>query len=200
MASAHISAANKSTISPIIAGALFFIFGFVTWLNGVLIPYLKIACQLNNLQSYLVTTAFYIAYLVMAWPSSVVLRVLGFKKGMVAGLLVIGFGALIFIPAALTRQYWVFLTGLFVQGTGLAILQSASNPYITIPGPEERTAKMGIAGAAVISLFYGYLTDLSSNRTAYLILLPIYAFILFYAGTGHSMGRRVKAKPIPGMV
>jgi glucose/galactose transporter len=132
----------KSSNSPIIiVGILFFIFGFITWLNGVLIPYLKIACQLSNFQAYLVTTAFYIAYLVMAWPSSVVLKKMGFKNGMAAGLVIIGIGALIFIPAALTRAYWIFLTGLFVQGTGLAILQSASNPYITILGPAESAAK-----------------------------------------------------------
>jgi fucose permease len=142
MTSDSATTTGKKGLSPIIiVGILFFIFGFITWLNGVLIPYLKIACQLNNFEAYLVTTAFYIAYLVMAWPSSVVLRLMGFKKGMAAGLVIIGIGALIFIPAALTRDYWIFLTGLFVQGTGLAILQSASNPYITILGPAESAAK-----------------------------------------------------------
>jgi FHS family L-fucose permease-like MFS transporter len=139
---------KKSAINPIIIiGALFFIFGFVTWLNSVLIPYLKIACQLNNFESYLVTSAFYIAYLLMAKPSAWVLKLCGFKNGMAVGLVVIALGALIFIPAALTRVYSVFLIGLFVQGTGLAILQSASNPYITIIGPPEGAAKrMSIMG------------------------------------------------------
>ncbi|GAA3963137.1 sugar MFS transporter [Mucilaginibacter dorajii] len=139
---------KKSAINPIIIiGALFFIFGFVTWLNSVLIPYLKIACQLNNFESYLVTSAFYIAYLLMAKPSAWVLKLCGFKNGMAVGLVVIALGALIFIPAALTRVYSVFLVGLFVQGTGLAILQSASNPYITIIGPPEGAAKrMSIMG------------------------------------------------------
>jgi glucose/galactose transporter len=139
---------KKSAINPIIIiGALFFIFGFVTWLNSVLIPYLKIACQLNNFESYLVTSAFYIAYLLMAKPSAWVLKLCGFKNGMAVGLVVIALGALIFIPAALTRIYSVFLIGLFVQGTGLAILQSASNPYITIIGPPEGAAKrMSIMG------------------------------------------------------
>jgi fucose permease len=120
---------------------LFFIFGFVTWLNGVLIPYLKIACQLNNFESYLVATAFYIAYLLMAQPSAWVLKLFGFKNGMAVGLAIMAIGALIFIPAALTRIYAVFLLGLFVQGSGLAVLQSASNPYITIIGPPESAAK-----------------------------------------------------------
>jgi FHS family L-fucose permease-like MFS transporter len=131
----------KATLNPIIIiGALFFIFGFVTWLNAVLIPYLKIACELNNLESYLVAFAFYIAYFVMAMPSAWVLNKTGFKKGMSWGLFVMAIGALIFIPAALTRTYSFFLIGLFVQGTGLAILQTASNPYVTIIGPIESAA------------------------------------------------------------
>jgi FHS family L-fucose permease-like MFS transporter len=132
----------KKGIQPIfIIGALFFIFGFVTWLNSVLIPYLKLACELNNFESYLVAFAFYISYLVMAIPSAGVLKITGFKKGMALGLVVMGVGALIFIPAALTRTYGLFLLGLFVQGTGLALLQTASNPYITILGPAESAAK-----------------------------------------------------------
>ncbi|MBW3545674.1 MAG: sugar MFS transporter [Bacteroidetes bacterium] len=127
--------------SIIIIGALFFIFGFVTWLNSVLIPYLKIACELNNFQSYLVAFAFYIAYLVMAIPSAWVLKATGFKKGMSVGLLVMAVGALVFIPAALSRTYALFLLGLFIQGTGLAVLQTAANPYITILGPRESAAK-----------------------------------------------------------
>src|SRR5271156_5022921 len=108
---------KKSPVNPvIIIGALFFIFGFVTWLNGVLIPYLKIACELNNFESYLVATAFYIAYLLMAAPSAWLLKLFGFKNGMAVGLLIMAAGALIFIPAALTRTYAIFLLGLFVQG------------------------------------------------------------------------------------
>ncbi|MCR8557269.1 sugar MFS transporter [Mucilaginibacter sp. BJC16-A38] len=133
---------KSSGISPIyIIGALFFVFGFVTWLNSVLILYLRIACQLNNFESYLVVFAFYIAYLVMGVPSSWVLAKTGFKNGMAVGLLIMAIGALIFIPAALTRMYPLFLTGLFVLGTGMTILQTASNPYITILGPIESAAK-----------------------------------------------------------
>ncbi|NVO02226.1 MAG: sugar MFS transporter [Bacteroidetes bacterium] len=140
-----------------IIGIFFFIFGFVTWLNGILIPYLKIACELNNFESYFVAFAFYISYFVMAIPSSWVLKKTGFKKGMAVGLLVMALGALIFVPAAMTRTYGLFLTGLFVLGTGLAILQTASNPYITILGPAESAAKrisiMGICNkiAGVLS-------------------------------------------------
>lgn len=137
-------------LNPIfIIGALFFVFGFITWLNSVLIPYLKIACELNNFESYLVAFSFYISYLVMAIPSGMILKKTGFKNGMALGLLVMAAGALIFIPAALTRTYALFLFGLFVQGTGMAMLQTASNPYITILGPTESAAKrisiMGIS-------------------------------------------------------
>jgi glucose/galactose transporter len=132
---------SNYTLSIAIIGALFFIFGFVTWLNGSLIPYLRIACELNNFEAYLVTFAFYISYFVMAIPSSWVLKSTGFKRGMMVGLLVMSLGAVFFIPAALTRTYYLFLTGLFIIGTGLSILQTASNPYITILGPIESAAR-----------------------------------------------------------
>lgn len=135
--------------SLFLVGCLFFIFGFITWLNGTLIPFLKTACQLNNLQSYFVTFAFYISYFVMALPSSYILDKTGFKKGMSLGLLVMAVGTIIFIPAAMQRNYVYFLAGLFTQGLGLSILQTATNPYVTILGPEESAARrisiMGIA-------------------------------------------------------
>ncbi|HKJ41640.1 MAG TPA: sugar MFS transporter [Sunxiuqinia sp.] len=127
--------------SIIMIGILFFIFGFVTWLNSVLIPYLKISCELNNLESFMVAFSFYISYLVMAVPSAKVLKFTGFKKGMSLGLGVMAGGALIFIPAALSRTYGLFLLGLFTQGIGLAILQTAANPYIIILGPRESAAQ-----------------------------------------------------------
>ncbi|MFD0763793.1 sugar MFS transporter [Mucilaginibacter lutimaris] len=143
MVDTAVAASNKkATLSPIfIIGMLFFIFGFITWLNSVLIPYLKLACELTTVEAYLVTTAFYISYFVLAIPSAWILKVTGFKKGMSVGLAIIAVGALIFIPAALTRYYGLFLLGLFIQGSGLALLQTASNPYITILGPPESAAK-----------------------------------------------------------
>ena len=155
-------------ISITIIGILFFIFGFVTWLNGILIPYLQIACELTTFQALYVAFAFYISYTVMALPSSWVLKKTGFKKGMMVGLLVMAVGTLLFIPAAITRTYAIFLIGLFIMGTGLAVLQTASNPYITIIGPIESAAKrisiMGIcnkvAGAvAPLILAYFILND-----------------------------------------
>lgn len=140
-AAAATSKGSGYIVSISIIGALFFIFGFVTWLNGILIPYLKIACELTNFQALFVAFAFYISYTVMALPSSWVLKKTGFKNGMMVGLLVIALGTLIFVPAAKTRIYELFLFGLFVMGTGLAILQTASNPYITIVGPRETAAR-----------------------------------------------------------
>ena len=156
------------TLSITIIGVFFFILGFVTWLNGILIPYLRIACELTNFQALLVTFAFYISYTVMALPSSWLLKKTGFRRGMMAGLWVMALGTLLFVPAAFTRTFGMFLFGLFVLGTGLAILQTASNPYITIIGPRETAARrisiMGIcnklAGAiAPLILAYFILHD-----------------------------------------
>lgn len=133
---------NNSRNAIVIIGLLFFIFGFVTWLNGTLIPFLKLACQLeNDIQAFFVTFAFYMAYFFLAIPSSIILKRVGFKNGMALGLLIMAVGSAIFIPAATTRTFGLFLTGLFVQGMGLALLQTASNPYISIIGPMESAAK-----------------------------------------------------------
>jgi FHS family L-fucose permease-like MFS transporter len=152
------SLSEKETFtSMLIIGVLFFIFGFVTWVNSILIPYFKIACELSNFQSYLVAFAFYISYFIMSVPSSFLLKTVGFKRGIMLGLWVMAFGAFIFIPAALSRTYEAFLFGLFTIGTGLAILQSAANPYVTILGPKEKAAKrisiMGICnkGAGILA-------------------------------------------------
>ncbi len=128
--------------SPIIIiGALFFVFGFITWLSAVLVPYLRIACELSNFQSYLVAFSFYIAYFFMSVPSGWLLEYTGYKKGMTAGLVIMAIGSLFFVPAALTRTYGLFLAGLFIQGAGMALLQTASNPYVTIIGPIESAAR-----------------------------------------------------------
>jgi fucose permease len=133
---------NRNTYAIVIIGILFFIFGFVTWLNGTLIPFLKLACQLEtDTQAFFVTFSFYMAYFFLAIPSSYVLKKTGFKNGMALGLFVMAIGSVIFIPAAYSRNFGLFLTGLFVQGTGLALLQTASNPYISILGPIESAAK-----------------------------------------------------------
>ena len=132
---------NSAARSIYVIGALFFVFGFVTWINSVLIPFLKQICELTDFQAYFVTFAFYISYFVMAIPSSWVLRRSGFVRGMSYGLLAMAVGSILFIPAALDRSYALFLLGLFLQGTGLALLQTASTPYVTILGPIESAAQ-----------------------------------------------------------
>ncbi|MFD1631176.1 sugar MFS transporter [Pseudopedobacter beijingensis] len=148
---------RDTTISILIIGMLFFIFGFVSWVNAILIPYFKIACELTNFQSYLVAFAFYISYFVVSVPSSYLLKSVGFKKGMMIGFWIMAIGAFIFVPAAYTRTYEIFLIGLFSLGAGLAILQTAANPYITVLGPKESAAQrisiMGICnkGAGILA-------------------------------------------------
>ncbi|GEP96892.1 sugar MFS transporter [Chitinophaga cymbidii] len=143
---------RQVTISIAIIGVMFFMFGFVSWVNAILIPYFKIACELNNFQAYLVTFAFYISYFIMSVPASYLLKSTGFKRGMMTGFWIMAAGAFLFVPAAATRTYGIFLVALFILGTGLAILQTAANPYITILGPKERAAQrisiMGICNKA----------------------------------------------------
>src|SRR5690606_31049084 len=150
---------RETTISIGIIALLFFIFGFLSWINAILIPYFKIACELTHFQSYLVAFAFYIAYFVMSVPSSYLLKAVGFKKGMMVGFLALATGAFIFIPAAMTRTYEVFLIGLFTIGVGLAILQTAANPYITILGPKERAAQR-ISIMGICNKFAGILAPI----------------------------------------
>jgi FHS family L-fucose permease-like MFS transporter len=141
------STGRNYIMSISIIGVLYFIFGFVTWLNGSLMPFLQTACELTPFEASLVVLAFYIAYFVMALPSSFVLKKTGYKNGVFIGLLIMSVGALIFIPAAYSRMFGIFLAGLFVLGTGLALLQTATNPFITIIGPRESAAKrMAIMG------------------------------------------------------
>lgn len=122
-------------------GLLFAVFGFAAWLNSLLIPYFQITLELTTVQTTLVTFAFFIAYVVMALPSSWVLKKVGFRYGIFLGLLVMVAGTLLFIPAAYARSYPMFLVGLFIMGSGQALLQTAANPYITILGPIESAAQ-----------------------------------------------------------
>lgn len=148
---------RDSVTGMLIIGFLFFMFGFTSWINSILIPYFKIAFQLTHAQSYLVTFAFYISYLLFSVPASFLLKRVGFKKGMMTGFWTMSAGAFLFVPAAITMTYGLFLLGLFSIGAGLAILQTAANPYITILGPKERAAQrfsvMGICnkGAGILA-------------------------------------------------
>jgi len=133
---------SKSSFMPMfIIGSLFFIFGFVTWLNGSLIPFLKVICELNDFEALFVTFAFYIAYTLMALPMASLLERTGYKDGMSLGLLIMAIGSLLFIPAAFSGEFLLFLLALFTLGSGLTLLQTASNPYIVLLGPIESAAR-----------------------------------------------------------
>ena len=149
LTSAAPSAAARSQIGSIaIIGALFFIFGFVTWLNGPLITFAQLAFQLDEVNAFLILTAFFLSYFFLAIPSSWILKRTGMKKGLALGLFVMAIGAALFGEFCTQRWYPGALGGLFVIGGGLALLQTASNPYISILGPIEsaaqRIAVMGI--------------------------------------------------------
>lgn len=172
---------KSSNALPIaIIGGLFFIFGFVTWLNGSLIPFLQIACELNHMEAYLVTMAFYIAYTVMALPMAAILKRTGYKNGMMLGLIMMAVGALVFIPAAEFRTFGIFLVALFVLASGLTILQTAANPYIVLLGDKEtaavRISIMGLLnkGAGILApiVFTAFvLSDMSQFTEANLAAL-----------------------------
>ena len=173
---------THSGVSPVVViGALFFIFGFVTWLNGPLITFVKLAFDLDDVNAFLVPMAFYLSYFFLALPSSWILRRTGMKRGMALGLFVMAMGALLFGQFATMRIYPGALTGLFVIGAGLSLLQTASNPYISILGPidaaAQRIAVMGIC-----------------NKTAG-ILAPLLLGALVLRGIGDFAGRVAAADP-----
>ena len=157
------STTSRNNLVPIlIIGGLFAIFGFVTWINSSLIPFMKTINELTEAQSYFVATASYISFVVMALPASYIIGKIGYRNGISLGLGVMAVGALVFIPAADARTYSLFLVAIFIQGIGMTICQTAANPYITILGPIEsgakRMAMMGIANkvsGALGSLIFG---------------------------------------------
>ena len=147
-------------LSMVMLCALFFVFGLVTWVNSILVPYFKVACQLKSeVQGYLAQFAFYIAYLVMTVPASALLSKVGYKKGAMIGLWILALGAILFTPAALTREYNLFLVALFTMGTALAVLQTVANPFVTIIGPIESAAKR-ISLCGICNKFAGIISPL----------------------------------------
>jgi MFS transporter, FHS family, L-fucose permease len=137
---------NAYFIPFILITSLFFMWGIANNLNGILIPHLRKALQLSNMQSTFVDTAVYLAYFLSAIPAGILLKKWGYKKGIIVGLLVFAAGALLFLPAASMRAYEVFLIGLFILGCGLTILETAANPYATRLGaPESATARLNLA-------------------------------------------------------
>ncbi|HOA37738.1 MAG TPA: MFS transporter, partial [Flavihumibacter sp.] len=206
---------DRSVVKPLLVIAiLFFVFGFVTWLGSVLIPYLRIACELSNLSSYLIAFSFYISYFVLALPAAALLKKTGFKNGISLGLLIMAFGALLFVPAALTRQFPLFLLGQFIQGAGISLLQSAANPYVTILGPPASAARRmslmgicsGIAGIlaplvlgsvilenadevkAAVEALQGHEKNIALDQLAHRVIAPyiiMAVVLLLLAGFSH---------------
>jgi FHS family L-fucose permease-like MFS transporter len=139
---------KKYLVPFILITCLFFLWGMAHNLDSILIPHLKKACQLNNRQSTLIDTAVYLAYFFMAIPAGMMLKKWGYKNSIIVGLLLFAFGAILFVPAADTRAYTMFLGALFIIGCGLTILETAANPYATILGdPAGATTRLNLAAS-----------------------------------------------------
>ena len=119
---------------------LFFMWGFLTSLNDILIPHLKTVFDLNYAKAMLIQFAFFTSYFVFSLPSGKLIDKVGYKKAMVAGLFTMGIGALLFLPAASVPSFPFFLTALIVLAAGMTILQVSANPYVAILGPEKTAA------------------------------------------------------------
>jgi FHS family L-fucose permease-like MFS transporter len=157
LAAAPSDRTSQTHLGPmVIIGVLFFIFGFVTWLNGPLITFVKLAFQVEDTYAFLVPSAFYLSYFFLSLPASMVLRRTGMKKGMALGLFVMAIGAALFGQFVSLRVFAGALSGLFVIGAGLSLLQTASNPYISILGPIDSAAQR-IAFMGICNKFAGFL-------------------------------------------
>ena len=143
---------NKYLVPFILVAFLFFLWGMVHNLDGILIPHLKKACELSNAQSTLIDVAIFFAYFLMAIPAGMILKKWGYKKGIIAGLVLAGIGAFLFVPAANSRTYELFLMALFIIGCGITILETAANPYAAILGDEKGASTRLNLGAAINGL------------------------------------------------
>ncbi|MEP6806303.1 MAG: sugar MFS transporter, partial [Flavobacterium sp.] len=162
---------SKKYLLPfILVTSVFFLWGMAHNLDSILIPHLKKACELNNRQSTLIDTAVFFAYFIMAIPSGMLIKKFGYKNSIITGLLVFATGAFLFVPAANTRTYELFLFALFVIGCGLTILETSANPYATILGPPESSSKrLNLAAsfnglAAMVAPIVGSLFILSGTN------------------------------------
>lgn len=143
---------NKYLVPFILVAFLFFLWGMVHNLDGILIPHLKKACELTNAQSTLIDVAIFFAYFLMAIPAGMILKKWGYKNGIIAGLVLAGIGAFMFVPAASTRTYELFLLALFIIGCGITILETAANPYAAVLGDEKGASTRLNLGAAINGL------------------------------------------------
>ena len=189
------STSQNYLIPFILITSLFFMWGIANNLNGILIPHLRKALQLSNMQSTFVDTAVYMAYFLMAIPAGIILKKFGYKKGIIMGLLIFAAGALLFLPAANRQAYSVFLLGLFILGCGLTLLETAANPYATRLGePEGATARLNFAqsfnGLAVfVAPIIGTLFILSGKEHSKeeLLTMPEVNKIAYLVGEAESV-------------
>ncbi|MDQ6904640.1 MAG: L-fucose:H+ symporter permease [Bacteroidota bacterium] len=138
--------ANKKNLAIILITSLFFLWGFALNLNPILIPHLKKACQLTDVQSAFIDSASYLGYFLLAIPAGKFMERFGYKGGIIFGLCLFAIGAFLFVPAATTRSYAFFLLAIFIIACGLAFLETAANPYIAVLGdPATSTQRLNFA-------------------------------------------------------
>ncbi|MEQ8171939.1 MAG: L-fucose:H+ symporter permease [Candidatus Eremiobacterota bacterium] len=161
------------TVPLVILTSLFFMWGFITCLNDILIPHLKSLFDLNYTQAMLIQFCFFTAYFIVSLPSGMIVEKIGYRKGIVIGLVTIGIGCLIFLPAALYTSYAIFLAGFFILASGITLLQVAANPYVTILGkPETASSRLNLTqafnslGTTVAPIFGSYLILSAAVKTA----------------------------------
>ncbi|OKY26092.1 N-acetylglucosamine MFS transporter NagP [Thalassotalea sp. PP2-459] len=204
---------QSSVVPMVIVATLFFILGFATWLNGSLMPYLKQILDLTPVQASLILFSFYIAVTFTAIPSAAVIRKVGYKNGMALGMATMMVAGLLFIPAAKTQIFALFLFAQLIMGVGQTLLQTAVNPYVVRLGPEEsaaaRISVMGILnkGAGVVApmvftaLILSNFTDLVGKElTQEDIDLMADGLVLPYLGMALFIGLlalAVKKSPLP---
>jgi glucose/galactose transporter len=204
---------TKNNVVPMaIVAGLFFILGFATWINGSLMPYLKQILSLTPLQASFILFSFYIAVTFAAIPSSILIRKIGYKNGMAAGMATMMLAGFLFIPAAKTQVFGLFLFAQLVMGSGITLLQTAVNPYVVRLGPEESAAArisiMGIlnksAGVIAPIVFSALIVisfnDVSEELTTTQIDQMADSLVLPYLGMGLFIGILaviVKFSPLP---
>ena len=162
---------------------LFFIWGFITALNDILIPHLKAAFDLNYLQAMLVQFCFFGAYFIMSPLAGKLISKIGYLKGIITGLLTIAAGCCLFYPAAEIGVYWVFLAGLFVLASGITILQVSANPYVASLGAEKTAASRLNLAQAINSLGH--------------TLGPIFGTVLIFGAVAHTDVIDAKSVQLP---
>ena len=201
-----------NALPMVIVAGLFFILGFATWLNGSLMPYLKQILQLSPFEASLILFSFYIAVTFTALPSATVIRKIGYKNGMAVGMATMMIAGLLFIPAAKTQIFALFLFAQLVMGTGITLLQTAVNPYVVRIGPEESAAArisiMGILnkGAGVVApvvftaLILSGFQDVAGELSQVQIDDMANSLVLPYLGMAVFLGLlalAVKKSPLP---